>query len=236
MNPHDEIYNLPTSMRDFEDMDIEIYKYLSISYGMKVDKNDIPTAIDQNHIPTVSIQRVINPDNTENLDSDLQPKKKMKKQTAKVERLKKSTIGNKTNQINNSDIPINQMGLDHQDVIDHNDIPTVIDRWIIPENSDKQKMKKPTRKVGIRKKSTIGIKRKANHDFSRDENVVDEIYHKYSVVNSAQMSNDIEKCLSINEYFIPTVIESVIINNDSDKNKKSIKKGRHKGNLLNMYN
>jgi len=181
MNPHDEIHNLPTSMIDFENTRTELDKYLPISYGIKVHQNDIPTIIDQNHFPTVSIQRVINPESTENLDSDLQPKKKMKKPTAKVQRHKKSTIGIKTNQINNFDIPINQMGLDHYHenkfdktfcdiletdrevdsekmsiTIDEDYIPTVIDRVFVQENSVQKK--KSIKRVGRPRKSGAGIK------------------------------------------------------------------------------
>jgi len=177
MNPHDEIHNLPTSMIHFENTSTELDMYLPISYGIKVHQNDIPTVIDQNHIPTVSIQRVINPESTENLDSDLQPKKKMKKPTAKVQRHKKSTIGIKTNQINNFDIPIIQMGLDHYHektfcniletdrevdsekmsiTIDEDYIPTVIDRVFVQENSVQKK--KSIKRVGRPRKSGAGIK------------------------------------------------------------------------------
>jgi len=239
MNPQD-IHDLATSMIEkgvdktilnaleserednLQNMHIEIDKYLPNQYCI--------TTVDQ---------KVVIPENKDIPDYNQQTKRKTL--ARKVGRPKKSTIGIETNEIHKFDIPITDICLDLQNdnqtttTVDENYIPTVIERRIIPEKSDvviqenkdynlQPKIKKPTQKVGRPKKSTIGISTNENHYFARDEKVVDEIYHKDSVVISPQMSKNIENCLSISENYIPTVIESVIINNDSDRIKKSIKR------------
>jgi hypothetical protein len=128
-----------------ENMSIENKNHITFTYSIIVDQNDIPT--------------VIMPENSENLECNPLPKKK--KSTRKIRKPKKSTIGieideksqreihNFSNNILLNGLEIHR-GVDSEKMsnnaakslpltIDEDYIPTVIQRGIIPENSNKKK-------------------------------------------------------------------------------------------------